>query len=122
MPIFSHAGYMEVSHSKMKSFKYFPSHNQLPPFDLIQSRLRQWQQVRSWGRLIREAENLWHVEVREVKRLGALELSHLLDEVPLPLRPRVNRWLENYASAKRLNCKEIKYGKINSGNRLTEIK
>ena len=115
----SHAGDMDVIHSKKKPFQYLSCQSKFPPFDLIQSRLRRWQQVRSWARLIREVENLWHVEEKEVKRLGAFELSHLLDEVPLPLRPRVNRWLDNYASATRLNWKLTKLVNINSRYRLS---
>ncbi len=68
----------------------------------IRSRLQRWQQVRTWARLIREAECLWHVDVRELKRLGALELSHLLDEVPSCQRARVNRWLMRYSASTRL--------------------
>lgn len=64
--------------------------------------MRHWQQVRTWARLIREAEALWHVDVRELKRLGALELSQLLEEVPPAQRQRVNRWLRRYAVATRL--------------------
>jgi hypothetical protein len=52
--------------------------------------------------LIREAEALWHVDVRDLRRLGALELSQLLQEVPPPLRPRVNRWLACYRVHTRL--------------------
>ncbi len=68
----------------------------------IRSRLQRWQQVRTWARLIREAECLWHVDVRELKRLGALELSHLLEEVPSCQRSRVNRWLTRYSASTRL--------------------
>ena len=71
------------------------------------SRLRHWQQVRTWARLIREAEALWHVDVRALKRLGALELSQLLEEVPPAQRPRVNRWLQRYAVATRLQARAL---------------
>ena len=71
------------------------------------SRLRHWQQVRTWARLIREAEALWHVDVRELKRLGALELSQLLEEVPPAQRARVNRWLQRYAVATRLQDRAL---------------
>ena len=81
--------------------------------DPLRSRLRQWQQVRTWARLIREAEALWHVDVRELRRLGALELSQLLEEVPPSQRGRVNRWLHCYSVATRFkspdfepNCSE----------------
>ena len=57
------------------------------------SKVQRWQRSRTWARLIREAEALWHVDVRELHRLAALELSQLLEEVPPGLRPRVNRWL-----------------------------
>ena len=73
--------------------------------DPLRHRLRQWQQVRTWARLIREAEALWHVDVRELRRLGALELSQLLEEVPPSQRSRVNRWLQGYAVATRLHGK-----------------
>ncbi|WP_320676585.1 hypothetical protein [Prochlorococcus sp. MIT 1300] len=66
-------------------------------FDPVKGRLREWQSVRSWARLICEAESLWRVESREVKRLGALELTQLLAEVPSSQRARVNRWLEGYS-------------------------
>ena len=44
----------------------------------IRSRLRQWQQVRTWARLIREAEALWHVDVRALRRMGALVIFLLV--------------------------------------------
>ncbi|MGB0875196.1 MAG: hypothetical protein ACPGSE_08255, partial [Synechococcus sp.] len=67
----------------------------------IRSRLRQWQQVRTWARLIREAEALWHVDVRALRRMGAEELSQLLEEIPPAQRQRINRWLHSYAVATR---------------------
>ena len=69
--------------------------------DPLRRRLRSWQQVRTWARLIREAESLWHVDVKEVRRLGALELSQLLEEVPSSQRGRVNRWLNVYSASTR---------------------
>ena len=71
----------------------------------IQTRLRQWQQVRTWARLIREAEALWHVDVRALRRMGAEELSQLLEEVPPAQRQRINRWLDGYCVATRLRRK-----------------
>ena len=68
----------------------------------IQNRLRRWQQVRTWARLIREAEALWHVDVRALRRMGAEELSQLLAEVPPAQRHRINRWLDGYRVATRL--------------------
>lgn len=65
--------------------------------------VRRWQNSRTWARLIREAENLWHVDVRDLRRLGALELGQLLEEVPPGLRTRVNRWLIGYGVATRLD-------------------
>ena len=73
--------------------------------DLPRMRLQAWQRVRTWARLIREAEQLWHVDVRELKRLGALELSQILGEIPPCQRQRVNRWLKGYAAATRLQAK-----------------
>ena len=71
-----------------------------------QSRLRQWQQARTWARLIREAEALWHVDVRALRRIGAEELSQLLAEVPPSQRVRINRWLHGYAAATRLQTQK----------------
>ena len=65
--------------------------------------LRRWQRARTWARLVREAEALWHVDVRDLRRLGALELDQLLHEVPPSLRPRVNRWLGGYRARTRLH-------------------
>ncbi|MBC1261038.1 hypothetical protein FQK07_07070 [Synechococcus sp. BSF8S] len=67
-----------------------------------QQQLRRWQKARTWARLIREAEALWRVNVRDLRRLGALELAQLLQEVPPSIRPRVNRWLEGYGALTRL--------------------
>lgn len=74
--------------------------------DLPRMRLMAWQRVRTWARLIREAEQLWHVDVRELKRLGALELSQILGEIPPCQRQRVNRWLKGYAAATRLQASD----------------
>ena len=41
----------------------------------LQQQVQRWQDTRTWARLIREAEALWHVNVRDLRRLGALELS-----------------------------------------------
>ncbi|CAK6690806.1 MULTISPECIES: hypothetical protein [unclassified Synechococcus] len=68
----------------------------------VHQRVQRWQDTRTWARLIREAEALWHVNVRDLRRLGALELSQLLEEVPPALRPRVNRWLACYRVHTRL--------------------
>ena len=67
----------------------------------IRRSLRHWQQARSWARLIREAENLWQVDQKEIKRLGALELSQLIDEIPPAYRRRVNLWLIKFSVATR---------------------
>ena len=72
----------------------------------LRSRLRHWQQVRTWARLIREAEFLWRVDVKELRRLGELELSQLLHEVPPSHRGRVNRWLIGYAVGTRFKGKD----------------
>jgi hypothetical protein len=62
-----------------------------------------WQVVRTWARLIREAEALWRVDVREMHRLAAHELAELIAEVPPGLRPRVNRWLARLGGRTRLH-------------------
>ena len=72
----------------------------------LKRRLRHWQQARSWARLIREAEHLWKVDSRELKRLGALELTQLLQEVPPSHRKRVNLWLIKFSVATRF-CNHI---------------
>ncbi|MCP9849467.1 hypothetical protein [Cyanobium sp. Morenito 9A2] len=75
------------------------------PFDRPfgrRARLRRWQDSRTWARLIREAEALWHVDVRDLRRLAAVELGVLIQEVPPRLRPRVNRWLARYGVVTRL--------------------
>lgn len=71
------------------------------PIGAPRSRLRAWQQARTWARLIREAEALWHVDVRALHRIAELELSQLLDEVPPVQRSQVNRWLARYDVATR---------------------
>ena len=68
----------------------------------LREQVRRWQDTRTWARLIREAEALWHVDVRDLRRLGAMELGQLLEEVPPELRPRVNRWLACYGVSTRL--------------------
>ena len=37
---------------------------------LLNLQLCTWQRARTWARLIREAENLWHGEIRDLQRLG----------------------------------------------------
>lgn len=79
-----------------------PGVEESKPGDGMQERLRRWQTVRSWARLIREAESLWHVDARLLHRLAAEELVRLVQEVPPRLRRRVNRWLERFHVATRL--------------------
>ena len=68
----------------------------------IKKRLRQWQHSRSWARLICEAEKMWTLESRELKKIGALELIQLQNEMPINVRRRVNFWLIRYSGATRL--------------------
>ena len=68
----------------------------------LKKRLRQWQHSRSWARLICEAERMWSLESRELKRLGAIELIQLQNEMPINVRRRVNFWLVRYSGATRL--------------------
>ena len=70
--------------------------------DPLPGRLRRWQAARSWARLIREAECLWRVDVRVLRRLAAAELMGLNQEVPRRQRGRVNRWLQRFHAATRL--------------------
>ena len=68
----------------------------------LKKRLRQWQHSRSWARLICEAEKMWSLESRELKRLGAIELIQLQNEMPFNVRRRVNFWLIRYSGVTRL--------------------
>tara|TARA_Y100001968_G_scaffold218006_1_gene200651 strand:+ start:36 stop:323 length:288 start_codon:yes stop_codon:yes gene_type:complete len=68
----------------------------------LKKRLRQWQHSRSWARLICEAEKMWSLESRELKRLGAMELIQLQNEMPFNVRKRVNFWLVRFSGATRL--------------------
>ena len=68
----------------------------------LKKRLRQWQHSRSWARLICEAEKMWSLESKELKRLGAMELIQLQNEMPFNVRRRVNFLLVKYAGATRL--------------------
>jgi len=72
--------------------------------------LLRWQAARTWARLIREAECLWHVDVRALHRLAASELSQLQAEVPGPMRHRVNHWLRRFGVATRLGMGHKKTG------------
>ena len=91
--------------------KYLPKENIVSQFPLVKSktdgnelkkRLRQWQHSRSWARLICEAEKMWSLESRELRRLGAMELIQLQNEMPFNVRRRVNFWLVKYSGATRL--------------------
>ena len=68
----------------------------------LKKRLRQWQHSRSWARLICEAEKMWSLESRDLKRLGAMELIQLQNEMPFNVRRRVNYWLIKYSGVTRL--------------------
>ena len=91
--------------------KYFTKENLVNQYPLVKSntvgsdlkkRLRQWQHSRSWARLICEAERMWSLESRELKRLGAMELIQLQNEMPFNVRRRVNFWLVKYSGSTRL--------------------
>ena len=91
--------------------KYFTKGNIVGQFHFVEcktdgnelkKRLRQWQHSRSWARLICEAEKIWTLESRELKRLGAMELIQLQNEMPFNVRRRVNYWLVKYSGATRL--------------------
>tara|TARA_B100000965_G_scaffold343760_1_gene313647 strand:+ start:73 stop:357 length:285 start_codon:yes stop_codon:yes gene_type:complete len=91
--------------------KYFTKKDIVAQYPLVKSktdgndlkkRLRQWQHSRSWARLICEAEKLWSYESKELKRLGAMELIQLQNEMPFNVRRRVNFWLVRYSGATRL--------------------
>lgn len=73
---------------------------------------------RTWARLIREAEGLWRVDVRAMRRIAAQELGALLSEVPPRLRRRVNRWLERFGVITRLNPLSAEGVRITSARRM----
>ena len=80
----------------------FPLVKSKPDGNELKKRLRQWKHSRSWARLICEAEKMWSLESRELKRLGAMELIQLQNEMPFNVRRRVNCWLVKYSGATRL--------------------
>ena len=91
--------------------KYFTKKNIVGQSPLVRSktdcsdlkkRLRHWQHSRSWARLICEAEKMWTLESRDLKRLGAMELIQLQNEMPFNVRRRVNFWLVRYSGTTRL--------------------
>ncbi len=91
--------------------KYFTNENIVVNYPLVKNksdgnelkkRLRQWQHSRSWARLICEAERMWSLESRELKRLGAMELIQLHNEMPFNVRRRVNFWLVGFSGTTRL--------------------
>lgn len=84
-------GHPEVGGPQRRPVTSHPSH-----------KLLRWQAARTWARLIREAEALWHVDVRAVRRLAARELGQLIVEVPPQDRQRVNRWLISFGVSTRL--------------------
>ena len=69
---------------------------------LLKKRLRHWQHSRSWARLICEAEKMWRLDSKELKRLGAIELTQIHNEMPVNVRKRVNYWLIRYSGSTRL--------------------
>ena len=80
-----------------------PAANGPPPAGRqLRRSVRCWQDARTWARLIREAEALWHIDVRDLHRLAALELGQLIREVPRRFRLGVNRWLALYRCGTRL--------------------
>ena len=88
--------------TKKNIFGQFPLVKRKADGNELKKRLRQWQHSRSWARLICEAEKLWCLESRELKRLGAMELIQLQNEMPFNVRKRVNFWLVRYSGATRL--------------------
>ncbi len=91
--------------AQKKSSKNSISHQQRPPYSL-RRQLGQWQEARTWAMLIREVESLWNVRIKEIKRIGAIELTYLLNEVPRSQRGRVDRWLNKYSALTRFKDKD----------------
>tara|TARA_B100000700_G_C14911312_1_gene792392 strand:+ start:773 stop:1063 length:291 start_codon:yes stop_codon:yes gene_type:complete len=94
---------MEVFKAKFNCREENPSVDFKSNSYALKKSLSNWQQVRSWARLIREAEKLWHHDEKELKRLGALELSQILNEIPYSHKSRINKWLDSYYVSTRLN-------------------
>ena len=88
--------------SKKNIVDQFPFVKSKTDGNALKKRLRQWQHSRSWARLICEAEKMWGLESRDLKRLGAMELIQLQNEMPFNVRRRVNFWLVKYSGATRL--------------------
>ena len=88
--------------TKKNIFGQCPLVQSKPDSNELKKRLRQWQHSRSWARLICEAEKMWSLESRDLKRLGAIELIQLQNEMPFNVRRRVNYWLVKYSGATRL--------------------
>jgi len=82
--------------------KFSPTSPSAPGWVPVSQRLKQWQSVRTWAWLIREAEALWSEDARFLQRLGATELLQVLQEVPPRLRRRVNLWLKRFHVLTRL--------------------
>ncbi len=70
--------------------------------NFLKKRLRHWQHSRSWARLICEAEKMWRLDSKELKRMGAIELTNLHNEMPYSVRKRVNNWIIRFSGATRL--------------------
>ena len=92
---------MRKNFTKKNIDVHYPSFKSKTDGSELKKRLRQWQHSRSWARLICEAEKMWSLESRELKRLGALELIQLQNEMPFNVRRRVNVWLVRYSGATR---------------------
>ncbi len=99
-------GFKQIKYSEQQasSFSHEVKHH-------VRRRITQWKQVRTWTCLIREAESFWYAEEREIRRLGAVELSQLLQEIPLGKRGRINRWLYRYSIANKFKGSEWMSGK-----------
>ncbi len=98
----SHSGGMDSKQKGQNPSQLLPNFEKAES-DFFLGRLRQWKQVRTWVWLIREAESFWYLDAIELRRIGALELSQLLEEIPFSQRRRVNRWLKKYSMATRSN-------------------
>ena len=93
---------MRKNFTKKNIVSQYPSVKSKADGNELKKRLRQWQHSRSWARLICEAEKMWSLESRDLKRLGAMELIQLQNEMPFNVRRRVNYWLVKYSGATRL--------------------
>ena len=84
MAVVRQASFMDSFPTRQSPFQHLPR-NKSADCEQLRRRLRQWQQVRTWARLIREAESLWHVDVRDSNQVsgGVMAAEQWLEGVDI---------------------------------------